>query len=381
MTPAHLNLLLKHGFAVFPIVPNGKIPYPGTKGFKDASKDVQIVTRMFGQRAGANVAIATGAVSGIFVLDVDQHSDDADGSESLKALEAIHGPLPDTVEVLTPSGGRHLYFKHVEGLGNRAAVRPGLDVRAQAGYVLCPPSTISGNAYEWEASSHPDDVAIAEAPAWLIELLKAPVEPPANAPVAPGSTKSPTADKFTAGSRNDKLTREAGKLRAHGLEATALIMALRDINAKKCEPPLPDSEVVTIATSIAKRPERGKARDPKDAITELWTARYMLDKFGADLHYVKQFGGWFVWQDGVWVADGTMEVFRMAIDTIKAIREDGEKVGDFTKVKFAIGYETNARRKAVIDALATLPDIAVHYPEFDKDLNLLNCKNCTLVEE
>ena len=274
---------------------------------------------------------------------------------------------------------------------------------------MCPPSVFEGNSYVWEAAHHPDDVPIANAPDWLIELVtpEVSIEPPMDAipidpeeedrqnapiahqtaPVAPGSTKSPAdgkahaPDKFMAGSRNDKLTREAGKLRAHGLEATALIMALRDINAKKCEPPLPDSEVVTIATSIAKRPERGKARDPKDAITELWTARYMLDKFGADLHYVKQFGGWFVWQDGVWVADGTMEVFRMAIDTIKAIREDGEKVGEFTKVKFAIGYETNARRKAVIDALATLPDIAVHYPEFDKDLNLLNCKNCTLVEE
>ena len=380
MTPA-LHLLLKHGFSVFPCTPNGKIPYPGTKGFKDATKDPDAVTRMFSQRPGSNVAIATGAVSGIFVLDVDQHSAEADGSESLKELEKVHGALPDTVEVLTPSGGRHLYFKHVEGLGNRAAVRPGLDVRGSNGYVLCPPSTIGGNAYVWEAQHHPDDVHIAEAPKWLVELLKAPTEAPAATPVAPGSTNAPVSAKFTAGSRNDKLTREAGKLRAHGLEAMALIMALRDINAKRCDPPLPDSEVVTIATSIAKHPERGKARDPKDAITELWTARYMMDKFGADLHYVKQFGGWFVWQDGVWVADGTMEVFRMAIDTIKAIREDGEKVGDFTKVKFAIGYETNARRKAVIDALATLSDIAVHYPEFDKDIKLLNCKNCTLLEE
>ena len=381
MTPA-LQLLLKHGFSVFPIVPNGKIPFPGTKGFKDASKDPDTITRMFSQRPGANVAIATGDVSGVFILDIDNHVGGGDGRGSLQELEKLHGELPETVEVLTPSGGRHLYFKQVPGLRSVVDIRPGVDTRANGGYAVCPPSVFEGNSYVWEAAHHPDDCLIANAPDWLIELVTPkPVEAPSNAPVAPGSTNTPNTAKFTAGSRNDKLTREAGKLRAHGLEATALIMALRDINAKKCEPPLPDSEVVTIATSIAKRPERGKARDPKDAITELWTARYMLDKFGADLHYVKQFGGWFVWQDGVWVADGTMEVFRMAIDTIKAIREDGEKVGDFTKVKFAIGYETNARRKAVIDALATLPDIAVHYPEFDKDLNLLNCKNCTLVEE
>jgi len=362
------------GFALLPV--KGKIPLT-PHGYKDATNDPEKAQKMFGAHPGCNVAVATGEISGFFVLDIDEKNN-ISGEDSLKDLEKEFGKLPDTVEVLTPSGGRHLYFKHVAGLRNRAAVRPGIDSRSCGGFVVAPPSSIDGNAYVWEAAHHPDDVQIAEAPKWLVDLLKAPAEAPSTAPVAPGSPNAPTGDKFTAGSRNDKLTREAGKLRAHGLEAMALIMALRDINAKKCDPPLPDSEIVTIAHSIAKRPERGKARDPKDAITELWAARYMHERCGADLHFVKQLGGWFVWNSGVWIADETMKIYRLAIDTIKAIREEGEKTNSTTKIKFSIAYETNARRKAVIDTLATLAEVAVHYSEFDKDLSILNCKNCTV---
>jgi putative DNA primase/helicase len=375
MTPA-LQLLLKHGFAVFPCTPNGKIPYPGTKGFKDATKDPDAVTRMFGQRPGSNVAIATGAVSGIFVLDVDQHSAEADGSESLKELEKIHGALPDTVEVLTPSGGRHLYFKHVEGLRNRAAVRPGLDVRGHAGYVLCPPSSIDGHGYAWEASSHPDDVAVATAPAWLVDLLKAPAEVPSTAPLAPGSTNAPTTAKFTAGSRNDKLTREAGKLRAHGLEATALIMALRDINAKRCEPPLPDAEVVTIATSIAKRPEKGQTK-PVDFVKrphdELWNADMFHKMNAEDVRFCAKMKVWYFWRLKVWAPDEMQEIRYRGRQVVEEIYRMAEDKRDEDLFKHAKRSATNSQIKSFLEIASSHREIAVRADDFDHTHNSLNC--------
>lgn len=361
----HALSYARRGWAVFPCA--GKLPL--TKhGFKDAVKDPEAVKALFAPHKGCNIGISTGKVSGIFVLDIDVKNGQP-GEQSLAALEDQYGKLPDTVEAHTQNGGRHLYFKYAPGVGCKTGFRPGLDVRSCGGYVIAPPST----GYVWEASSGPDTTTIAEAPEWLVSLLK---EAPATAPV-----QAQDSEKFAAGTRNDALTREAGKLRTHGLGPEALLAALRDVNARKCDPPLPDAEVVTIANSIAKRPERGKARDPRDAITELWAARYMYERVGHELHYVKQLGGWHVWQDGVWQSDETMKIYRMAIETIKAIREEGEKTNSMTKVKFSISYETNARRKAVIDTLATLDGIAEHYNKFDKNLKLFNCANCILLEE
>ncbi len=74
-------------------------------GFKAATTDPQTIQHWWGARPDCNVAIATGAVSGIFVVDVDG----LDGELELRRLEAEHGTLPPTVEAIT-GGGRHLYF-------------------------------------------------------------------------------------------------------------------------------------------------------------------------------------------------------------------------------------------------------------------------------
>ena len=52
-------------------------------------------------------------------------------------------------------------------------------MKAEGGYVLIPPSQINGRpSYEFEASSDPGDIGIAELPDWLARLLvKKPEEP------------------------------------------------------------------------------------------------------------------------------------------------------------------------------------------------------------
>ena len=81
------------------------------------------------------IGIATGHASRIWVLDVDI-ADGKRGDETLAALEATHGPLPDTHEVVTGSGGRHLYFAWPDGIDIRndqsGRLGPGLDIRGEA---------------------------------------------------------------------------------------------------------------------------------------------------------------------------------------------------------------------------------------------------------
>jgi len=114
----------------------------------------------------ANVGIAIGAESGLVVLDVDPRHG---GTESLEELETRHGRLPLSPVVLTGGGGTHSYFAHPKGgtVPNRTnfAGLPGLDLRADGGYVVAPPSVhASGRAYEWSKLLHPTPSFLASWP-------------------------------------------------------------------------------------------------------------------------------------------------------------------------------------------------------------------------
>src|SRR5215212_5217636 len=91
---------------VFPCEPGGKRPLTH-RGLHDATTDPDTLATWWDRWPDANVAIRTGAVSGLVVLDIDGD----DGTESLRALEREHGPLRPTASVVTPSGGGHVYFR------------------------------------------------------------------------------------------------------------------------------------------------------------------------------------------------------------------------------------------------------------------------------
>ncbi|MEZ4395053.1 MAG: bifunctional DNA primase/polymerase [Polyangiales bacterium] len=101
------------------------------------------------------------------------------GDDSLVDSRRVLGDLPDTVEVITGSGGRHIYLSVPEGATVRCSagqLGPGLDVRGEGGYVVAPPSLhVSGRRYVWEASSDPADIAVAPMPeGWLSRLTSRP---------------------------------------------------------------------------------------------------------------------------------------------------------------------------------------------------------------
>jgi hypothetical protein len=119
----------------------------------------------------ANVAVVTGPQSGIWVLDIDTPEGHArDGFASLAALVAEHGPLPETLTAESPSGSRHLYFNWPSAGGIRNTTNvpgPGLDVRAEGGMVIAPPSVKpDGGRYIWVNAS-----PVADAPQWLLDLV------------------------------------------------------------------------------------------------------------------------------------------------------------------------------------------------------------------
>ena len=154
-----------------------KSPYT-VFGLRDATKNERILTRWWTDWPQAVVGIPTGSPIGAWVLDVDLKST-ANGYETLAVLEDIHGELPETAIVQTANGGRHYYWRHVDGVRNRGGLGPGLDVRGDGGYVIAPGSAMSdGRSYQWLDYDGDGVPPIADAPQWLLDLvLPKPYEP------------------------------------------------------------------------------------------------------------------------------------------------------------------------------------------------------------
>lgn len=180
--------------------------HPRTKaGVKDATDNVETVSEWWSTWPDAHVGVATGAPSGVWVLDVDD-GPDVNGSADLAALEERHGRLPATLEARTGSGGRHFVWRMTpatEALRNRARLKidgrtTGLDVRATGGYVVVAPSGHeSGGVYQWTRRMEP-----VEAPGWLLGLLTAPAPAPAPSP----------APALPLASGGDRVARYLGRL-------------------------------------------------------------------------------------------------------------------------------------------------------------------------
>ncbi|MGA1785054.1 MAG: bifunctional DNA primase/polymerase [Pontimonas sp.] len=165
----------RRGIRVIPIQHATKIPL--LKAWTtEASNDETIVREWFTNTyKGAGIGIATGKAANrqFFVLDIDDKNGKS-GSDTLADLETEHGKLPDTVTVLTPTGGRHLYFTTTIEIRNDAGKRlgEGLDIRGIGGYVVAPPSTHENSRqYTFEHGYSILDIKPADAPTWLIHRL------------------------------------------------------------------------------------------------------------------------------------------------------------------------------------------------------------------
>jgi hypothetical protein len=141
-------------------------------GLHDATTDPQQIKQWWKRWPDANIGVLTGTPSGIIVLDIDERHG---GHVSLEELVGEYGPLPSTVEAITGSGCRHYLFAHPGGyVKSCQAIRPGIDVKADKGYIVVEPSNhISGGQYCWELSHEPFETLLAEAPSWLLKLIAA----------------------------------------------------------------------------------------------------------------------------------------------------------------------------------------------------------------
>ena len=236
---------------IFPLSEGQKTPLIGKKrggnGCLDATTDLEQINKWWSAYPNANIGIATGEQSGIIVIDIDiKHHEGKFGDESFEELEKTLGALPDTWEVITPSGGRHIYLKYPEGYDIRnseSKLGQWIDVRANGGYVVAPPSTLKNGLYEWDAGLTPNDTPLAEIPETWLKSLTAQTAKKTQKPlfVLP--------DEIKNGERNSTLFNYCYSLRQKGTAAVEILSLLKSANAERCSTPLPQNEIERIYNS------------------------------------------------------------------------------------------------------------------------------------
>lgn len=167
----YLQAYSAQGWAIFPCSSADKSPLT-PHGFLDASSDIGVIEKWYAKHPGCAWGYATSADVGVTDCD-PRHG----GDVTWAALVAEHGPLPETVTASTGGGGTHSFLVFPEGTGcSQSVVGKGIDVRADGGYVIVPPSRIHipehAKPYTWTVSPWAGEIAVA--PDWLVALVAKP---------------------------------------------------------------------------------------------------------------------------------------------------------------------------------------------------------------
>jgi RecA-family ATPase len=183
--PAHTAALdyAARGWPVFPamIDAEGKKKSRKSAEFSDgrrwgATTDPNEIRRDFSRWPDALVGIVTGPESGLFVVEADtDKAHGVDGIGSINALIQQHGPLPATIEAVSPSGSWHVYFRWPEAGGIRnstSLVAPGIDVRGEGGMIIAPPSVRPGKSSPYSWANPPGLFDLADCPEWLLAMCR-----------------------------------------------------------------------------------------------------------------------------------------------------------------------------------------------------------------
>ncbi len=156
------------GLDELPLQPAGKLPDGklAPRGKDDATHDVEQVRDWWVQCPDANIGIRP--PEGTVVIDVDTRDG---GAQALYELTRPHGGLIPTLTAWTGGGGLHAWY-HAPG-PYKSKVCRGVDLKSHSGYVVVPPSLHpSGTRYVWA-----NELPIADAPPWLVALMRKPLMP------------------------------------------------------------------------------------------------------------------------------------------------------------------------------------------------------------
>ena len=143
-------------------------------GFKNATTDEQFIKESWNRFPNANVGIATGNPSGMFVVDIDQKN----GGSGIQQFADLspdgfgYDSFDETPKSVTGSGGLHIVFQMTDSSEVRNGSKLGgldIDCRGNGGYIIAPPSVNCEGIYRWEIS--PFDFEPDSPPDYILDLV------------------------------------------------------------------------------------------------------------------------------------------------------------------------------------------------------------------
>lgn len=406
-----LEHALGNAWPVFPLA--GKVPRTA-RGFKDATVNEEQIKKWWALWPDAGIGISTGKPSGLFIVDIDPRNG---GDETIAALQVEHGKLPLTRMVRTGGDGLHIYLRLPDG--EREWVKqlgPGVDVKADGGYVVGPPSLHpSGKPYRWVDENAP----ILDAPAWLVGLATKPV--PIPRPLSPMASSDPLPAYAEValrgevervkiaqeGSRNHVLNRAAfslgqlvgaGQLDRSTVESSLFNAAItvglgeREIE-KTLRSGLNDGEKEPRMVRPREPRHRhsrslasGESEDDGDVdrfhLSDLGNAERLVAAHGIDLRYVRLWKKWLVWDGKRWAPDDTDEIMRRASTVAAMVDEEARnELDDNTRKSlrtWANKSESSYAHQQLVRLAESRIEVAARPSDFDRDPMLLNVQNGTI---
>jgi hypothetical protein len=255
---------------VIPCRPDKK-PYLAWTEYQKRRASADEIRAWFTKWPHAMIAIVTGEISRLFVVDCD----------TLEGYEAIQKLLPEsliTPIARTPRGGWHLWFIYPGGskITVAAGFLPGCDYRGEGGYVCVPPSRNGeGGGYRWMDGLSIEEVEPPPMPDGLYKSLYFSLyalrREAENGQGVTGryETLRDVTIKLTEGHRDDAIFHIANTL-IKGGENEANATYLLKLIADKCSPPFPEKEIpIKIQSAIHRA--RQRERNFQDEV-ESWVS-------------------------------------------------------------------------------------------------------------
>lgn len=260
---------VERGLAIIPLGVGKKEPVTKS-GLNDWTDNPGQIDVWWGQGEHAgkrgnpsyNIGMACGQVSGgIIAIDLDCHSDEANGLHFLRDWEVEHGKLPETWTQITGSGGKQLFYRAGQDIRNSANGELGVDVRGNGGYVVLPPSLHPcGECYEWSIS--PDDMDVADADDKVYDFIRA-VSKTKKRGDGWNAEKTGIPSEIKE-NRNETLFSLGRSFLSRGTGHDEVATLIRSLNATICRPPLPADEVEKLIGSINSKEPGNAERDARN---------------------------------------------------------------------------------------------------------------------
>lgn len=384
------------------------------KGMRGATNDLNVVSAWWDTWPQANIAVACGTESGIFVVDCDVSPEHDGELEFRQWCGEREIDVPDTLMQRTGSGGVHFFFQHPRDgvpLKNCNSWLEDVDIKSDGGYVLVAPSRNLAGPYEWLQVS--PVVAAPDAVVSSIRLSKSGARgrQTGSDGAATGSNgwgyRDACRNGPRMGHRDDFFNARSFELRMGGIDKETAVKEIRHAWERMENPP---NDFFTWETALAKLERVWEECEPEEQIewNPVWGVKPAELRAGSvelvteeaphnrasDLGNGHLFAttyrdvvrwtagmGWLLWDGEMWRVDGKQEILEYARRVVTKIFEQAVGLSDDDRdamLGWAKKSSQMPRVEAMVKAALTYGMVKADVNDFDVDPMLLSCPNGTI---